>query len=143
MRYRTRYYWLDVQTMTMRLEYLPDGSPDCPLIRLYDLDPRAVIVLRGRVVELAGGSRRELAVHDLPDVEAVGGCQLVFEVGGRSIGVIPGPSPNSFRCILTDASWENVAELIEPFCEPGQRAAFQWLSDEGNVSLLLSSDGHW
>jgi hypothetical protein len=127
----------------MQLEYLPDGSPDCPLIRLYDFDSRAVMVLRGLVVELAHGARRELAVHDLPDVEALAGCQLVLEVGTQDLGVIPGRSPNSFRCILRDASWDNVAGLIEPFCEPGPSGGFQWLSDESKVSLLLSRDGHW
>ena len=127
----------------MRLEYLRDGSSDCPLIRLYDFDARAVIVLRDLVVELAEGSRRELAVHDLPDVDALGGCQLVLEVGTRNRGVIPERSPTSFRCVLTDASWENVAGLMGPFCEPGASGGFQWLSDEGKVSLLLSGDGHW
>jgi len=53
-------------TVIMRLEYLPDGSPDCPLIRLYDFDHHTVIVFRRLVTELRNGSRRELLVHDLP-----------------------------------------------------------------------------
>jgi hypothetical protein len=127
----------------MRLEYLPDGSPDCPLIRLYDFDHRTVSVFRRLVAELGNGSRRALIVHDLPDVEAVGGCQLVLEVGKRNLGVIPSRSSNSFSCILTESGWENVAYLMEPFCEPGQAGAFQWLSDEGEIPLLLSVDGQW
>jgi hypothetical protein len=129
--------------VTVRLEYLPDGSPDCPLIRLYDFDHRTVGVLRHCVTELRNGARRELAVHDLPDVEAVDGCRLVFEVGMGNLGVIRSGSSNSFRCVLTEAGWENVAHLMEPFCEPVQAGNFQWLSDEGKISLLLSVNGQW
>ena len=127
----------------MRLEYLPDGSPDCPLIRLYDFDHQTVSAFRRLIAELQSGSRQELVVHDLPDVEAVGGCQLVLEVGTRNLGVIPSRSANSFSCILTEAGWENVADLMEPFCEPGHAGAFQWLSGEGEIPLLLSVNGQW
>jgi hypothetical protein len=94
-------------------------------------------------VLLRDGSRQELVVHELPDVEAVGGCQLVLEVGKRNLAVIPSRSANSFSCILTEVGWENVADLMEPFCEPGQAGAFQWLSDEGKIPLLLSVNGQW
>ena len=131
------------QAVIMRLEYLPDGSPDFPLIRLYDFDHHTMTGFRRLVAELRNGSRRELVVHDLPEVEAVGGCQLVLEVGKRNLGVIRSRCENSFTCILTEAGWENVADLMEPFCEPGQAGAFQWLSDEGKIPLLLSVNGQW
>ena len=127
----------------MRLEYLPDGAPDCPLIRLYDFDRRAVATLRNLVAELADGSRSEILVHELPSIEPLNGCQLALELGKRDLGVIPGQRPNSFRCVLTDSTWEGVAELIEPFCESQQIAGFQWLSHDGRISLLLSTDGQW
>ena len=44
---------------------------------------------------------------------------------------------------LTETGWQNVADLMEPFCEPGHADGFQWLSNEGKISLLLSVNGQW
>jgi hypothetical protein len=59
----------------MRLEYLPAGPPDCPLVRLFDFEADEVIRLRGLVTELADGSRNHLAVHELSGIEAVRECE--------------------------------------------------------------------
>jgi hypothetical protein len=127
----------------MRLEYLPAGPPDCPLVRLFDFEADEVIRLRGLVTELADGSRNHLAVHELSGIEAVRECRLVFEVGPQSVGLVEAQPPNSLRCILAPDGWREVAELMEPFCRPGGARGFQWLHSAGPISLLLSHDGRW
>ena len=42
----------------MRLEYLPDGSPLCPLIRLFDFTPAEAGQLAAAVSDLAAGRAR-------------------------------------------------------------------------------------
>jgi hypothetical protein len=37
---------------------------------------------------------------------------------------------------LTAARWSNVAGLAEPFCETAHANTYQWLSDDGKISLL-------
>jgi hypothetical protein len=60
----------------VKLEYLGDGSDDCPLIRLYEFDRAEAMWLREIFDSLANGSRQHLSLHDEVKIEAVGGCQL-------------------------------------------------------------------
>ena len=128
----------------MRLEYLADRSADCPLIRLYDFDSKQADVFRNYVLALADGSRDTVAVHELPLVESIEACRLVFKVSSGDRGVVKIGPQNRFDCLLTPASWRQVADLMEPFCEAGDRRGyFQWLDETSNISLLFSPDGHW
>jgi hypothetical protein len=127
----------------MKLEHLPDGSPDCPLIRLYDFDPSEASTLRTSVAHLGSGSSDSVAVHDLPFVTSVDGCQLVLVVAGRDQGVVKAGTPSQFVCVLTRASWKSVVELMEPFCGPEDSKGYQWLDETSDISLLLSPDGLW
>ena len=52
----------------MWLEYLPDGSPDCPLIRLYNFTMSEARGLWDGVSVLAFGRTQRLTVHELPGV---------------------------------------------------------------------------
>lgn len=126
----------------MKLEYLPDGSDDCPLSRVYDFDPNQALELQRLVECLADGSRDNLSVHELPFVTSVDDCQLVFNVGERDLG-IANINRNRFSCLLTRASWENIVGLMGPFCIPETSNGFQWLDETSEISLLLSPDGLW
>ena len=129
----------------MRLEYLPDGSPDCPLIRLFDFRPDEAGRLGAAVADLAAGRTDRVAVHELPDVTAVDGCELVLRAGPR-YGAVVQPGPAAFDCCSTAATWDNVAGLIEPFAEGrgGYQWRYQWLLDlPGEVRVLLASSGQW
>ena len=127
----------------MKVEYLSEGSPECPLIRLYDFDSVTVARLNTLIMRLADGVSDTVAVHEVPDIEPVDGCQLFLQAGTRSQGVTKLSSENAFQCTQTRLDWNNVAELVKPFCESGQLKGFQWLDDNGDISLLLSHDGHW
>ena len=125
----------------MRLEYLPDGSPDCPLIRLYDFRPDEAARLGAAVADLAAGRSERVAVHELPGVAPIGGCQLVLRVGPRDAAVVQ-VGPAAFECRFTAGTWDNVAGLIEPFAESA--SGYQWLAGSpGEVAVLLSASGEW
>jgi hypothetical protein len=127
----------------MRLEYLPDGSLDCPLIRLYDFDATAATRLLRLVTSLTDGSVGRIVLDERQEITLVDGCKLALVAGGSDHGVVKVATANQFECVLTPASWANVAGLIEPFCEPGSSNGFQWLDETSDISLLLSPNGLW
>jgi len=75
----------------MRLEYLSEGSPDCPLLRLYDFSPPEAQQLYRVLRALTRGALIESTIHQLPFVEPVGGCRLTCHIATsttliRSVG---------------------------------------------------------
>jgi hypothetical protein len=124
------------------LEYLDHGSLECPLIRLFAFTPAEASRLGAAVAGLAAGTVERVAVHDLPGVEPVGGCELVFAVRGRDQAIVR-VGPTAFECRFTAGTWDNVAGLIEPFA--ASAVGHQWLAGAagGEASLLLSASGQW
>jgi hypothetical protein len=126
----------------MKLDCLERGSPDCPLIRLYAFTPAEAGWLHVALTSLASGAVQRVPVHDLPGVDAIGGCRLVLVTHRRDQGVVRKAAPADFECALTPATWDNVAGRVEPFVEGA--AGFQWLTaGPDEARLLLSADGHW
>src|SRR5438046_1049448 len=99
----------------MKLEFLPEGSPDCPLLRLFEFTTDEAECLFRAVTELASGACDRVAVHDLPSVEPVGACRLTLLVRSWDQAVIAKGAPVDFECGFTRGTWDNVAGLIEPF----------------------------
>jgi hypothetical protein len=126
----------------MKLEYLADGSPDCPLIRLYDFTAAEADQLRAVIADLASGAFERAEVHLLPGVEAVNGCRLTVRVQKWDQAIIRLPGAANFRCGFTAGTWDNVAGLIEPFARGA--SGLQWLAGvPGEAQLLLSTNGQW
>jgi hypothetical protein len=126
----------------VKLEYLADGSPDCPLIRLYDFTPAEAMALRKAVAELASQQRDRLELQSLPWVDSICGCRLTLKVESWDQAVVCKTRPPDFECGLTAGTWDNVAALIEPFAARG--GGFQWLTGAPvKCSLLLSCSGQW
>jgi hypothetical protein len=127
----------------VNLEYLPEGSEACPLLRLFNFSPAEALQLQQATVGVATQAVNEVVVNDMTGVRGIAGCRLTLKAGKRDIGVrhLGG---NSFECVLTPNTWDNVSGLIEPFCEPGQ-AGYQWLVNVSysDANLLLSRDGSW
>ena len=127
----------------MKLEFLESGSPDCPLIRLYGFDIPAALRLMALFRALADGSQQYIRLHHQLGVEGIQGCQLDLALGDRDLG-IKQTSPTTFECVLTSEGWAEVADVTEPFCEAGDsHERYQWLNEDGKVSLLLSPTGRW
>jgi hypothetical protein len=125
----------------VRLDYLAEGSPDCPLIRLSDFSASEASVLASAITLLASGQAEAVAVHELPGVVAVDGCELILRRRNWEQAVLR-TGPLSFECGFTLDTWDNMAGLVEPFAA-GARG-FQWLAGvPGEASLLLTSSGAW
>ena len=122
----------------MKLDYLKDGSDDCPLVRLYEFRSAEIQRLRQSFESLASGASDHVA---LGDVESVDGTQLTFTRGARDRGVVQSGA-QSFDVVLTPEGWQRCMGLLEPFCEPS--SGYQWLCDDvGRIRLLVSHDGAW
>jgi hypothetical protein len=125
----------------MKLEYIENGAPDTPLVRLYDFDVDAAARLRQLVLQLAAGSAHALLLHAVDGVEPISDCRLTCAVGARDDGVRRNKS--EFTCVLTAETWTQVADLIEPFCRRADAGRFQYLVEAGDITLLLSVDSGW
>jgi len=124
----------------MKLEYLHEGSPDCPLIRLYEFDRSEASRLKDVFSNLAKRTTSNISLDAQPFITAVNNCRLGLTRGEHDIGIKG--SGEVFECVLTSEGWKAVEGLTEPFCET-ELAGFQWLNEDGDVSLLLSPKGTW
>ena len=127
----------------MKTEFLPDGSPDCPLLRLYDFDTAQACHLQRLVSDLAAGAVNEVSLQQFLAVEAIAGCCLTLQVGAEDQGIMRDTQSGAFICRLRRSSWERVGELISPFCGQDLAEGFQWLDETSRISWLLSPHGSW
>ena len=129
----------------MKLEFLAEGSEDCPLIRLYDFDVTGAIRLREAFRALSDGSRQTIPLHQEWWMQSLEDCELVLRLGKRDLGVVQ-RLPMRLECVLTQQGWLEAMEKTEPFCTPQenpQAESHQCLNHDGEVSLLLSPNGKW
>ena len=126
----------------MKLEYLAEGSPDCPLLRLYDFDVVEAVRLREAFRSLATGAVRVLPLHEEWWIQPIEGCALELRLSSRDLGVVQ-RLPSKFDCSLTAEGWIDMALLADTFCASLRPEGCQWLSDSGEISLLLSPSGRW
>jgi hypothetical protein len=126
----------------MKLEFLAEGSKECPLIRLYSFDQSAVLQLMNLISALAAGTTTNASLHEQPWIEPLGGCELKLCLGGRDEGVAQ-IGPSRFECVLRNEGWDDIAGLLKPFCESRRADVYQWLNDRGQISLLISASGDW
>ncbi len=126
----------------MKLEFLADGSPDCPLIRLYEFEKAEVIHLKELLDSLANGTRLSVSLHEEPGIEPIDGCRLDLVVSSRNAGIVP-KGDRIFECALDKDRWSDLAWLANPLCGSEESRRFQWLNEDGPVALLLSDDGRW
>ena len=125
----------------MKLEFLPEGSPYCPLICLFDFTPSEVSQLGEICRSLASGDRAAVAFHKLAWVKPVGNCRLTFRCEKVDLGVRLPRRTDPLVVALTDSGWCEVVEKLQIFS--GGRGSFQWLVNEGDVNFLISKDGQW
>lgn len=124
----------------MRLEYLPEGSHDCPLVRLFGFDPAEAGQFYEALAGLVAGVVDRIDVHELPFVESIGGCRLALAVDWWDRGIVRRGLPEDLACGFTAGTWDNIAGLVEPFAKGS--TGFQWLTRQG-ASWLISAGGDW
>jgi hypothetical protein len=129
----------------MKVEYFADGSEDCPLVLLYGADPRDAAALSEALSGLTQSAEARVAIHELQGFSSVAGCQLFASVARSDVGMKKVLAPNVFDCSLRVETWENVIELLEPFCQPEAEVPnrFQYLDEHGEIRWLISSERAW
>jgi hypothetical protein len=135
----------------MKIEYLADGSADCPLIRIYGDDPIPVQGLHSAILRLALGRGDTVVVQKLPGFQPVHRCALVLSTGAQE-GIVQS-TEGEFFWSLQSARWTLVAGLVEPFCVPAPAHSHQWLCgkearyglDVCRIGVVLTNnpDGSW
>jgi hypothetical protein len=136
----------------IKLDFVEKGSDECPLIRIFGDEPFNGLV--DSFFALSHGQVDSVIVEDLPNYESIKECHLVMAVGGNDNGILRNSeSCFDFTWIMTRSSWEDLAELAEPFYKfSGYR--YQWLAGGearmpklamSDIALLISTypDGQW
>ena len=128
----------------MKIEFLKEGSTDCPLLRIFGNEPSSAAQLAAAFRHLAKRQTEEIAIHELPDFHSVEGCRLYAKVNPEDKGVCQTDN-STFECLLMAETWEKVAELVGPFSEQLEGNRHQWLNETSEISLLISSNelGKW
>jgi len=125
----------------LTLEYLAVGSDRCPLIRLHSFDRADIASLTNTCKALANTRWTELQLHLQPWVLALDGCRLTLRAGLSDRGVSQPPPGESFVMEYAREGWREVADKMAPFLDGS--TGFQWLTNEGDVNVLLSPSGEW
>ncbi len=125
------------------MEFLSDGSPDCPLLRLYDFDASHACELQLLLLALADGTKSNVPLQETLAADAVGGCILVLQTVDTDQGIVWDGSVGMFFCRLHRSSWREVAGRAAPFCISSKVGQYQWLDETSSISWLLSPDGSW
>ena|SRR5947209_6745222 len=126
----------------MKLQYIQDGGPDCPLIRLYDFQAVEATRLKELINSLANASSTCVPLHEQSGIEPLDGCQLDLRLGTQNVGIVQ-QGQLKFECALTAESWRDMASFVDPFCDATEMNTYQWLNEDGKISLLLSPSGSW
>lgn len=127
----------------MKMGYLAAGSPDCPLVRLYDFTQEDVVQLCRLFASLASVAVESAALHEQPFIQPLDGLRVTLRVAKRDQGLVQ-TDAKSFDCLLTQEGWEDQRDWALPF--GGESCGdFTWLLFDvpGGARLLLSRDGRW
>jgi hypothetical protein len=135
----------------MNVDFLEEGSMDCPLIRIYGANTSEFSLLHRSVQQLAGAEDTSCPIHKLPGFYS--DCRLTAFSSAVDIGIRKIGKELIFDWTLTPNKWSFIAGFLEPFALGSGVGAFQWLSgkearqglDGGEISLLVinSDDGRW
>jgi hypothetical protein len=125
----------------MKLEYLADGSPDCPLVRLYDFDRDEIGKLLLALRDLSSRTVQQVSLHQQPFIESIGACELNLVSATQDHDIVQ-IQTSRFDFKRSQSGWDDLIRLIEPFSAVANNS-FQWLSRKNGISLLLSCDGLW
>ncbi len=120
----------------MKLEYLAGGSPDCPLIRLYDFTAAEAGQLVAAIAGLATDAVQRVDVHQLAFVRSLNECRLTI-VGRSWDQAVVRVGPAAFECGFTAGTWDNIVGLVAPLT--ANAVGFQWVAGSPEEANLLPS----
>ena len=125
----------------MKLEYLADGSADCPLLRLFEFSRAEIRRLRDACQQLANRESHAWALHVQPWVAPVGGCEFTWRLSSRDEPVRTLEDGRTFELAQSAEAWLEMSDLLAPFMD--SVAGYQWLVQGSGVNVLISHDGKW
>ena len=124
----------------MKLDCLR-GTGGLPILRLYDCDDDEAAQFMSAVRLLGSGREQKILVHALPYVIAINGCGLTLVQKSWDQAILK-TGPVEFECGFTTATWDNIADLLEPFVDGSH--GYQIISGSpGEAELLFSASGDW
>lgn len=129
----------------LKVEYLKEGSSDCPLIRISGKDIDTYKLLYDQISLLISHRIETIHVQALKGFELINIDGLDLYVDKENKGIIR-INDRLFECRLKiddSQGWLLVMGLLEPFCTQKLEQRFQWLVDCSEIKLLISTDGHW
>jgi hypothetical protein len=126
----------------MYLEYLADGAPECPLIRIIEPHSRGATALIQSVDRLISGQIDCFNIAQIDGTEVAAGLSVKCSRNTKSLGLRG--LDGHFQWILTTDEWRNVAALIYPFMNDDLRNGYQWLWDNPDQPrILFTRNGQW
>lgn len=124
----------------MKIGYLREGFPDCPIVRLYDFCNDDLKRLRKSIGALVRSEIQEVCLQNVAPIESLDGTNLTLTRCTRDRGVIESERGN-LNLILSADGWIDVACRLKTISE--QSTGYQWLWETGDARVLLSKDGRW
>jgi hypothetical protein len=127
----------------MRLECLQDAG--VVVVLIHGRDAATFGSLVSSFKSLATDDSKEIAIHDVPGVNSIGGCQVIATNRPGRPGIWIDTAPGSYRWLQDPEGWLQVAELAEPVgaaaVAPGVWSQeLEWL---GNATVILSTERSW
>ncbi len=128
----------------MRIEFLPDGSHDCPAILFHGCSSAGAEALIKTFRSLADNPATEVALHQLPDVSPVGDVQIFATNASGRTGVQQ-LSAFAFLWRQDSEGWLEAAELAEPVAlsNASEGTRFQYLERNGKFNVIFSTSRAW
>jgi hypothetical protein len=127
----------------VNIDYLENGSDDCPIIRVYGNEPDSVRLLMKCIADMVNGEIKSKCLNDIKGFKSINGCRFDIELSSLQKGVIQ-LSSNNFICQLSKDGWQEAYELLEPLSEDS-KTGYQWINESSEISFLVSryANGQW
>lgn len=125
----------------MELDYLENVNEfDEHVIRLYNFNQQEAIQFRNLISEVIEYNRK--INLEKTDFITPRNCNLILGLFGSDEGIFTKDN-ETFFCALTKETYQNILEILEPYCTQNKRN-YQYLYDLDNqINFLLAPDGTW
>ena len=80
-------------------------------------------------------------LHDQPWIEQIANCRFIWRASAEDRGVVLPTRESPFVLAFSTEAWREVEDKLLPFAEGSGR--FNWLTNEGDVNVLISENGEW
>ena len=126
----------------MKLEFLENvNAYNEHVIRLYDFNSAQAGTFRQAVDRLIIDKENSIDLTTLNFIQAIN-CKLTLRVSESDEGITTNDK-KIFFCDLTLNNYNNMSNLLEPFCRK-ESNGYQWLYDiDTPIDFLFSAGGAW